>query len=40
MGLYLKDNNISQKKIIMAYMRMRKFLILITPIWVKIQLSF
>ena len=32
MGQYLKRNNVAPKKIIMAIMRMRKFLIIITTI--------
>ena len=32
MGQYLKGNNMATKKIIMADMRMRKFLTFITPI--------
>ena len=40
MGQYLKGNNMAPKKIIMAVMRMRKFLIIITQIWVKMQLGF
>ena len=32
LGQYLKSNNMAQKKIIIADTRMRKFLILITPI--------
>ena len=41
MGQYLKGNNMAPKqKNIMAHKRMHKFLRLITPIWIKIQLSF
>ena len=41
MGQYLKGNNMAPKQIIiMTVMRMRKFLIIITPILIKIQLGF